>query len=54
MTNIAFGLLDAVTYVAGVARSFGCNESTIYCLQACFQQSGSEKDKSETTDNDVT
>ena len=32
MANIAFGLLDAVTCVAGVARSFGCNESTIYCL----------------------
>ena len=43
--NIAFGLLEAGTRVADVARSFEGNESTIYCLQACFLQSGSEKDR---------
>ena len=42
--NIAFGLLEAGTRVADVAHSFEGNESTIYCLQACFRQSGSEKD----------
>ena len=41
--NIAFGLLKAGTRVADVAHSFGGNESTIYCLQACFRQSGGEK-----------
>ena len=35
--NIAFGLLEAGTRVADVARSFEGNESTIYCLQACFR-----------------
>ena len=30
--NIAFGLVEAVTCVAGLARSFGCNERTIYRL----------------------
>ena len=44
MTNIAFGLFEAGTLV-DVARSFEGNESIIYCLQACFQQSGSEKDR---------
>ena len=39
-----FGLLEAGTRVAEVAHSFEGNESTIYCLQACFRQSGSEKD----------
>ena len=43
--NIAFGLLEAGTRVADMARSFVGNESTIYCLQACFLQSGSEKDR---------
>ena len=43
--NIAFGLLEAGTRVADVAHSFEGNESTIYCLQACFRQSGSEKDR---------
>ena len=43
--NVAFGLLEAGTRVADVARSFEGNESTIYCLQACFRQSGSEKDR---------
>ena len=28
-----------------VLRTFDRNESTIYCLQACFRQSGSEKDR---------
>ena len=40
---IAFGLFEAGTL--DVARSFEGNESIIYCLQACFQQSGSEKDR---------
>ena len=43
--NIAFGLLEAGTRVADVARSFEGNESTINCLQAYFRQSGSEKDR---------
>ena len=43
--NITFGLLEAGTRVADVARSFEYNESTIYCLQAYFRQSGSEKDR---------
>ena len=43
--NIAFGLLEAGSRVADVARSFEGNESTIYCLQSCFRQSGSEKDR---------
>ena len=43
--NIAFGLLEAGTRVADMARSFVGNESIIYCLQACFRQSVSEKDR---------
>ena len=45
--NIAFGLLEAgtCTHADGVARSFEGNESRIYCLQACFRQSDSEKDR---------
>ena len=43
--NIVFGLLEAGTLVADVARSFEGNERTIYCLQACFLQSGGEKDR---------
>ena len=43
--NIAFGLLEAGTRVADVARSFEGNASTIYCMQACFRQSGSAKDR---------
>ena len=34
--NIAFGLLEAGTLVADVARSFGCNKRTIFCLLARF------------------
>ena len=44
--NIAFGLLEAGTRVPDVTRSFEGNESTIYCLQACFRQSCSDKDRS--------
>ena len=43
--NSGFGLLEAGTRVADMARSFEGSESTIYCLQACFRQSGSEKDR---------
>ena len=43
--NIAFGHHEAGTRFANVARSFEGNESTIYCLQACFRQSGSEKER---------
>ena len=43
--NIAFGLLEADTRVADLARRFEGNESTLYCLQACVRQSGSEKDR---------
>ena len=43
--NIAFGLLEAGTRVPDVASSFEGNASTIYCLQACFRQSVSEKDR---------
>ena len=43
--NIAFGLLEAGIRVADVTRNFEGNERTIYCLQACFRQSGSEKDR---------
>ena len=43
--NIAFGLLEAGTRLAEGACSFEGNASTIHCLQACFQQSGSEKDR---------
>ena len=54
--NVAFGLLEAGTRVADVARSFEGKENTIYCLQACFRQSGSKRETSfcETTDNDDT
>ena len=34
--NVAFGLLEAGTCVADVARGFEGKENTIYCLQACF------------------
>ena len=44
-SRVAFGLLEAGTHVADVARNFEGNESTIYCLQPCFRQSGSEKDR---------
>ena len=44
MTEI-FGLLEAGARVADVARSFEGNGGTFYCLQACFRQSGSEKDR---------
>ena len=43
--NITFGLLEAGTCVADMACSFEGNASTTHCLQACFQQSGSEKDR---------
>ena len=43
--NITFGLLEAGTCVAYVACSFEGNASTTHCLQACFQQSGTEKDR---------
>ena len=42
--NTTFGHLEAGTRVVDVARRFEDNERTIYCLQACFRQSGSEKD----------
>ena len=41
--NITFGLLEAGTCVVDVACSFEGNASTTHYLQACFQQSGSEK-----------
>ena len=43
--NTAFGLLEAVTRVADVPRSFRCYERTIYRLQTLFVQSGSKNDK---------
>ena len=43
MTEIS--RLDFLKLVADVAHSFEGNESTIYCLQACFPLSGSEKDR---------
>ena len=54
--NVAFGLLEAGTRVADVARSFEGKENTIYCLQACFRQSGSKRETlfCETRDNDDT
>ena len=43
--NTAFWRLEAVTRVADVTRSCGCNEQTIYRLQTRFQQPGSKNDK---------
>ena len=42
--NIAFGLLEADTLVADVARPFRYIERTIYRLQARFHLAGSEMD----------
>ena len=43
--NIALGLLEAGMRAADVAGRFGCNERTIYRLQAHFRQTGSAKDR---------
>ena len=46
MTEIPrLDFFEAGTRVADVARNFEGNESPIYCLHACFRQSGSEKDR---------
>ena len=45
MTEISLLNFLKLASVADVARSFEGNESLIYCLQACFRQSGSEKDR---------
>ena len=43
--NIVLGLLEAGMRAADVAGRFGCNEHTIYRLQAHFRQTGSAKDR---------
>ena len=43
--HIVLVLLEAGIRVSDVAHGLGYNEHTIYCLQASFQQIGSEKDR---------
>jgi transposase len=41
--NIALGLLEGGLRAPDVARRFGCNERTIYRIQAFFRETGSVK-----------